>query len=136
MRHIPPTNVGMLASHLRARHYRFAFPSGLPDRWIRPIARDLREIEQVMEGDDSVGEPNMAGPLMITTHLLLGRMKERGVQAPIEMSEELAARWFRLYQVFVERELVTRTIGIPGSRDEDALVTALDSEIDSAIQEW
>ena len=118
MKSIPATNTSRLAVEICNRPYRASLPKSLPDHWIRPIARDLRQIEQLMFGT-CIADPPMAGPLMLAMHLMSGRMEERGMQPRVAFPEEArAAQWFRLYQLFVERELVTRMVGVPCIDDE------------------
>ena len=79
---------------------------------------------------DSAEEISLSGPLAVLTHVLLGRMQERGISRPIRCNPDDAARWFKLYQLFVEREVVTRLIGVPATYDESDFIAAIDQEID------
>jgi hypothetical protein len=126
---IQPTNVRRLSEEICHKPYRFALPTSLPDQWIKPIVRDLRQIEKMKRGDTRV-EPNFAGPLLIALHVTTGRMKEKGLVHDFHFSEPQMTSWFQMYQYFIEREMVSRIVGVEIPGDEVSLVEAIDREID------
>lgn len=129
MAKIPPTDVHRLAAEVCKKPYRCALPLSLPDHWVRPLVRDLREIEQMKRGDTRV-DPQMAGPLLVAMHVTTGRMRERGLKPDFFLSERQMVSWFQMYQYYIEREMISRIVGMRMPDDEDALYEALDHEID------
>ena len=126
---IPPTDVHKLAAEVCEKPYRFALPRSLPDHWLQPLVRDLREIERMKRGDTRV-EPKMAGPLLVAMHVTTGRMKERSLKTNFFFSERQMVSWFQMYQYYIEREMIARIVGVRMADDEEALYEALDHEID------
>ncbi len=133
MQTIQATDVSQLISELRSRPYSAAFPKQLPDRWLRPIARDLRQIEQLMAQDDLEADAPMAGPVVLAMHILEGRLQERGQARPVSLSVEQVSSWLQVYQFLVERELVTRLIDQPCASNEEVLLSAIDFMIDQLV---
>jgi hypothetical protein len=129
---IPRTDLSALSEEVCRRHYRAAFPNDLPDRWLQPLARDLRMIERLMAGNSHLN-PRMEGPLLVALHLLQGRLAERGMDTSISFTVEGFARWLQVFQFVLEREMVTRIIGIKTGDDDNVLLAALDREIDEAV---
>jgi hypothetical protein len=130
--YIPKTDPFKLAQELSRKPYRSAFPRALPNRLVRSIARDLRQVERL----GSVLAPDRAlleGPLVVAAHILKGRLQERGLEVPEAMSMEGLARCLPIYQFVIERELVTRAVGVRIYGDEEALVAAFDGEIDCLV---
>ena len=130
MQPIDPTDLDLLSSVIRKLPYRSVFPTALADRWIRPIARDLREVERTMADPSESSTASMAGPLLLALHIMAGRLQERQIDAPITFSVRGFQRWMRVYQFAVEREVVARYTGIPISGDDETLLEILDLEID------
>jgi hypothetical protein len=130
MRHILPTDLARLSTEICNGPYRSAFPSALPERWIRPIARDLRQVEQTMSDPSDSPTNSMAGPVLMAVHIMAGRLKERQIDTPIMFSVRGFQRWMQVYQFAVEREVVARYTGVTIPGDDDTLLATLDHEID------
>jgi len=127
---IPTTDLSMLSDEFCQRSYRDAFPSELPDRWLQPIARDLREVEHTMADPSDSSTRSMAAPLLMAVHIMTGRLKERKIDAPVVFSVDGLQRWIQVYQFAVEREVVARYTGIQIAGDDETLLAVLDLEID------
>ena len=130
MKPIPPTDLAKLSAEVLRGSYRAAFPSALPNRWIRPIARDLREVERTMVDPSDASTGSMAGPMLMAVHIMTGRLKEREIETPLVFSIRGLQRWLQVYQFTVEREVVARYTGVPISGDDETLLATLDLEID------
>jgi len=89
-------------------------------------------IERLMAGDSHLN-PRMEGPLLVGLHLLRGRLSERGMDTSMAFSAEGFARWLQVFQFVLEREIVTRIVGVKTGNDDEVLVTALDREIDGVV---
>ncbi len=83
-----------------------------------------------MKRGDTKVEPNFAGPLLIAMHVTSGRMKERRLVRDFHLSESQMICWFQMYQYYIEREMVSRIVGVEIPGDEESLVEAIDQEID------
>jgi hypothetical protein len=135
MRPILPTDLTKLSDEVCKGPYRAAFPGALPDRWIRPIARDLRQVERTLTDPSDSSTNSMAAPLLMAVHIMAGRLKERQIDTPIVFSVRGLQRWMQVYQFAVEREVVARYTGIPISGDDETLLATLDLEIDGLRDE-
>lgn len=132
MSKIMSTDAKALSDYIRGKPYREALPNALPDTWIWPLARDLRQLqERERRADD---QERMVGPAMLALHILRGRMQEREGPSRQEFTihEDKLFGTFQVYQLFLERELVTRIVGIPSEGDEARFVEAIDRVLDSA----
>lgn len=132
MNQVPNTDNKALSDYIRGKPYRQAIPNALPDAWIKPLARDLRQLqEREARADDHT---RAVGPTMLAFHILRGRTQERTrrQQAELTFAESKIFGTFQVYQLFLEREMVTRILGIPSEGDEAAFVEMLDRVLDSA----
>lgn len=127
---IPTTDAKALSGYIRARPYRSALPHALPDRWIKPLVRDLRQLQEKDARPDD--KKRMLGPAMLAIHVLAGRLMERGgsLEPSHVFTDDQMMGAFTVYQTFLEREFVTRAVGIPSEGDEADFVRAVDLVID------
>jgi hypothetical protein len=131
MPHILPTVLAKLSNKVCKGSYRDAFPSALSNRWIRHIARDLREVERTMADPSDASTGSMAAPMLLAMHIMSGRLNERRIDTPIVFSVRGLQRWMQVYQFAVEREVVARYTGVTISGDDETLLSTLDLEIDA-----
>ena len=129
---VPNTDVKALSHYINGKSYRQAIPNALPDTWIKPLARDLRQLQEREARPDD--HKRAVGPTMLAFHILRGRTQERTrrQQAELTFSESKIFGAFQVYQLFLEREMVTRILGIPSDGDEVAFVEMVDRVLDSA----
>ena len=116
-----PLDLRALNELLGGRSYAEALPAALPDKWLYRIAKDLRQIE--LEGE----RPYPARPILLVSHLL----SERSGQKVVRWDLEVLGKLLEAFQCIVEREIVSRLIGISTEADA-ASFTAL---VDEAIAE-
>lgn len=135
MRPINPTDLALLSREIGELPYRSAFPAALPARWLRPIARDLRQVEKTMADPNDPSTASMAAPVLLAVHVMSNRLKERAIDTPITFTLRGLQRWLQVYQFAVEREVVARYTGIAISGDDDTLIATLDLEIDSLLDD-
>ena len=101
---------------LRGRSYAEALPAALPDNWLHRLDRDLRQIEAIQLGLE--GErPYPARPILLVSHLLIERSRRKVVRWDIEALGKL----LEAFQCIVEREIVSRLIGISTEADAASL---------------
>jgi hypothetical protein len=128
---IPRTDIRQLSSEVCSGPYKAALPRQLPDHWVHPLARDFRKLEASMRSESRRG-PQIEGPVMVSLHIIAGRLQERGFDPSQSLTTEQLLRWLQLYQFVIERELVTRAIGVPPANDDgQTLLSVLDEEIDT-----
>jgi hypothetical protein len=121
-----------LSNEICNRSYRDALPAALSERWLKPIARDLRQFEMSMGlPDEDATNSSLSAPALLAIHIMTGRLRERQIETPIVFSVEGFQRWIQVYQYAVEREVVARYTGIRFAGDEETLLAALDLQIDS-----
>lgn len=127
MSKLPRTDIARLSAEVGTEPFRRALPSALPDSWLFPIVRDLRAIEESI--DDETVTSHMPGPLLLTLHLILGRMQETGRGDEALIPNDRLMSLMQIYQRFLEREIATRAIGQNGRRHDDELVAIIDQSI-------
>ena len=113
-----------LRSYYSSVGWQHALPASMSDEWLRGVARDLRQIE--MPQGDPVASSR---PLFLVAVIATGRARFRNLKvAAIEA--ENAMRLISAYQFLVERELVTRTIGLNVPSDERTFIDFVDAEVE------
>jgi hypothetical protein len=132
---IPTTDFARLQKEVCRGAYRQALPQALPDEWLMALTRDLFLVERDLRlGQDSFGGHNaVSGPLLLGLHLLLGRLRERGRahhDASLQLAPERVSAWLQTLQVYSEKELVRRVIGMPvDPQDSASFLAAIDEEL-------
>lgn len=129
MSKLPRTDIVRLSAEVGSKPFRRALPSALPASWLFAIVRDLRAIEESI--DDETVTLHMPGPLLLTLHLILGRMQETGRGDAALIPEDRLMSLMQIYQRFLEREVATRAIGRNGRRHDDELVAVIDQTIET-----
>lgn len=104
---IRKTDCDQLFREIQMRGHHFALPSNLPDRWLKPIARDLlaAELEEAAEG--VVKGPHLMGAMIAVSALMANRMGSRAV-----FDESVMHRAVNRYKKAVLDELLGRQTGI------------------------
>ena len=129
MSKLPRTDIARLSAEVGNESFRRALPSELPDCWLLPIVRDLRALEESV--DDATVTFHMPGPLLLTLHLIVGRMQETGRGNAVLIPDDRLMSLMQIYQSFLEREIATRAIGRNGQRHDDELVGVIDRSIET-----
>ena len=129
MTSIPPTDFDSFVADLSGRSYREALPAALSDPHILTIACYFRKLEQAIR-HEVPHELSLSAPLALLTHVLLSRSNERGISSPLHCSLHDAMRFCQVYQVFLEREMITRVVEVSNDYDENDFMAAIDHEID------
>jgi hypothetical protein len=129
MSNLPRTDIARLSAEFCTEPFRRALPSALPERWLLPIVRDLRAIEESI--DDETVTAHLPGPLLLFLHLFVGRMEETGHGDAALIPDDRLMSLMQVYQGFLEREITTRAIGQNGQPHDDELVAVIDRSIES-----
>ena len=121
LRPTQPTDLAQLSDFLRQKWRQDALPASLTESMLLSVARDLRSLE---EASDLEPAPSVAAPMMLVMCLLFGSTKPGERKDELTVSERALWDLMRVYQLAVEREIVTRIIGIGGD-DEESLLEQL-----------
>lgn len=111
--------------------YLAALPSALPNGCLRAIATDLRREELALCEDRRGDDADVAGPIMVLTQLILGRLRDRNIEL-FYLTPQRLLEMLRTYQWFVEREVVARLLKIRVSKDDDDLLRVIDEHLDAS----
>lgn len=108
---IRQTDCDLLLREIRARGHQFVLPSNLPDRWLKPIARDLlaAELEEAAEG--VVEGPHLMSAMIAVSALLANRIGSHAV-----FDESVMHSAINRYKKAVLDELLGRQTGVFRSR--------------------
>jgi hypothetical protein len=114
-----------LSSFLRRPNaHKRALPSALSEPLLLSVARDLRLVDAAEEADSEAGDSeeggSLAAPLMLVLSLLFGAKAQPA--SDMTISESALSDALRVYQLAVEREIVTRITGVGGEKVERTLV--------------
>ena len=124
LRPTQPTDLAPLSEYLLGKSVHAAMPSSLPEQFLISIARDLRMLEEHEEDEeDEHASSYLAAPLMLLLFLHTGSGKNK---AELTIPESALYRSLHMYQWAVEREIVTRLVGVGALKDEAMLLKNLE----------
>lgn len=106
------------------RGWRSAMPTSLPDTVLLCLARDFRSVEVSSGTHKSRGrdeEPSLTAALYVVMNLLMHHPDREGGKSELQISDAGLMRALQIYQVGLEREIVTRITGVSASTSADAL---------------
>lgn len=104
------------------RGWEGALPSALPDKLLLELARDFRASESPNAANADGAD--LASPTLAVLNLLTLHPERSGEpDAPVELSGKALMSALDMYQWAVEREIVSRVVGI-GRRNESATLKA------------
>jgi hypothetical protein len=121
LRPTKPTELALLSASLRGCRADAAVPSALPENFLISVARDLRMWEQCEE--DEPVPSYLAAPLMLVFFIHTGNRKGK---AEFTIDESAVYQSLRVYQWAVEREIVSRVVGVDGQDDTATLLARLE----------
>lgn len=113
-----------LHSLLDGRGWRSAMPTSLPDTILLCLARDFRSVEVstgTHESRVSEEAPSLTAALYVVMNLLMHHPDRAGDKRELQISDAGLMRAFQIYQVGLEREIVTRITGLSASTSADDL---------------
>ena len=90
------------------------------------IAKELRLVERMMKGD-SEAEPSAAAAVALVLELLMRPKKGRDRLEEIELSDISMSRALIVLQLALEREIVSRAVGIRADDENEVFLKALDA---------
>lgn len=108
----------------RGEEWEGALPSALPDDLLLELARDFRDVEAALQGDDRHDYDPSAPTLAVLTLVL--RHPERSKEDfRAHMPEDVFQNALHAYQWAVEREIVSRIVGHGAKQSTEQLMAAL-----------
>lgn len=129
MVNIQETDIDGLIATIEGKSGAAALPSNLLDSYLHQIGRDLRVVELYQQGDDTK-EPYLTGIMYLIFHLLRDRMHSSGHDVrTLNEDESVFFEVMRIYQRYVEREIVARVVGTRCEEDCGDMLRALDLQI-------
>lgn len=122
----PKQGTSLLQLHnlLDGRGWRSAMPTSLPDTVLLRLALDFRCVEAgsgTLESGTKDEEPSLTAALYVVMNLLMQHHDSAGDKSELQISDAGLMRAFQIYQVGLEREIVTRITGLSTSTSPDAL---------------
>ena len=99
-------------------------PTSLPDTILLCLARDFRSVEVssgTRESGVSEEAPSLTVALYVVMNLLMQHPDRAGGKSELQISDTGLMRAFQIYQVGLEREIVTRITGLSASTSSDDL---------------
>lgn len=121
-------NLVQLRNLLDGRGWRSALPTALPDSLLLRLARDFRRIEAGFAPDSIPTDedaPSLAAGMYVVMNLLMEHPESPGGRSDLELSEAALMRALQVYQIGLEREIVTRITGLASSTDVETLAEEL-----------
>lgn len=125
----PTTGVNLeeLAPILQGRDWRSLLPSSLSEELVLALARDFRNAEAALWGP-LVAETETEGmpvALCIALHLLAQLPERARTPEPVIASWHELTSAIQLYQLELERDVVTRILGLPTNATGEQLLAGL-----------
>lgn len=122
----PKQGTSLLQLHnlLDGRGWRSAMPTSLPDTVLLRLALDFRCVEAgsgTLESGTKDEEPSLTAALYVVMNLLMQHPDSAGDKSELQISDAGLMRAFQIYQVGLEREIVTRITELSTSTSPDAL---------------
>lgn len=120
-------NLEELAPVLQGRDWRSMLPSALSDELVLALARDFRNAETALWGPP-VAETETEGmpvALCVALHLLAQLPERARTPEPVIASWHELTSAIQLYQMELERDVVTRILGLPASHAGEQLLAGL-----------
>lgn len=103
-------------------------PTTLPESVLLSLARDFRRVEASSVGNSTSSEEDassLAVAIFAVLSLISKHPTQKSLKNRFEMSEEGMFRAVKLYQIGIEREIVSRITGVVSSYPEEQLTEDL-----------
>ena len=106
--------------------YQSVLPAALPELMLLSITKELRLVERLMKGDLAV-EPSAAAAVALVLELLMRPKKGQGRLEELGLSDIAMSRALIVLQLALEREIVSRAVGIRADDENEVFLKALDA---------
>lgn len=122
------TSLAELRSLTNKQNYQSVLPAALPEPMLLSIAKELRLVERLMKGDPAA-EPSAvaAVALVLELELLMRPKKGRAQLEELGLSDIAMSRALIVLQLALEREIVSRAVGIRSDDETEVFLSALDA---------
>jgi hypothetical protein len=120
-------NLDALAPILHRRDWRSLLPSALSEDLLLALARDFRNVEGAMCGPlaRELEIEGLSVALCVVLHLLAEHPERSNIPDPVNASWQELTGAIQLYQWELEREVVSRVVGLPASNAGEQLLAGL-----------
>lgn len=121
-------DLSQLHAQFQESDWKACLPAALPDSLLLPLARDFRSVEVSSEASHgTIGEEasSLAAAIFVVMSVIARHPDRKSTSRGLEMSEEAVFRALKLYQIGIEREIVTRITGLASSYPESQLAADL-----------
>jgi hypothetical protein len=117
-------DLAQLRDLLDGKGWQSALPPALPDTVLLRLARDFRILEADFTPDRVATEEDgssMAAAIYVVMNLLIEHPGRLGAKNELQLSDAALFRALQVYQIGLEREIVTRITGLASSTDAETL---------------
>lgn len=121
-------DLAQLRDLLDGKGWQSALPPALPDTVLLRLARDFRILEADFTPDRVATEEDgssMAAAIYVVMNLLIEHPGRLGARKELQLSDAALFRALQVYQIGLEREIVTRITGLASSTDAETLAKEL-----------
>lgn len=120
------TSLAELRSLTNKQNYQSVLPAALPEPMLLSIAKELRLVERLMKGDPAA-EPSAVAAVALVLELLMRPKKGRAQLEELGLSDIAMSRALIVLQLALEREIVSRAVGIRSDDETEVFLSALDA---------
>jgi hypothetical protein len=120
------TSLAELRYLTNRQNYQSVLPAALPEPMLLSIAKELRLVERLMKGD-SAAEPSAVAAVALVLELLMRPKKGRARLEELELSDTAMSHALIVLQLALEREIVSRAVGIRADDEAEVFLSALDA---------
>lgn len=123
------TSLEQLTLLCASNSHHLLYPSALTEEILLCLARDLRLIDRFASSDEDHDVPLAPSMYVVLQLLMRPGIKHRG-SGRFQMDEEGLEKAVKVLQCAVEREIVSRIVGITSDTNEDELFLAELDQVD------
>jgi predicted DNA-binding protein len=121
----PIDNLSSVTEWVKGRSLRELVPSQLEEVLLLSLAMELREIERMLKGGADVRD--MSATLFLLTHMLFEFQKEKRQSDSVTLPVNEFAHAATILQLAIEREIVTRIVGVSDGNNDAGLLAAIEA---------
>lgn len=121
-------DLNSLQSQLKGKDSESAMPSALPEGLLLQLAMDFRRVETGGRSGELAGEiqaESLAVVMLLVMHVIGVNSERLDVNRELLLSEGAWMRAIQIYQIGLEREVLTRITGLPPACDEEILMNEI-----------
>jgi hypothetical protein len=117
------TDLAALGRMLESQPISDLLPSKLSEPTLLSLALDLRRVELMVKGSDEAPESLSVAMLLVLKYLM--HLSSRKDPCKFSVQEETIFRAVQILSITVEREIVTRIVGVSDDKGDEYLLNSL-----------